>query len=236
VVALVVNPKGKSIVSNMKLSAAVRALLQGLCCAAVLGSAGLSVADVLPPQAMRAAERLRENADAFDRSDNFCTGKRPREACTMVGSPLAGGGEGVCRNLVNTSTGTIDLTCQRLEQVDVYRDLPSGGFVGSGAMCGPEHAAAAARGDRPWVCKPVVPMPADRFCRSKPVGAACTVEYRYGSQQGQQPGTCQVVTETQGIYFYGRTELSRDVVRCEAADKPVERTWTDATWWQKLKQ
>jgi hypothetical protein len=227
-------------VSNMRLkaaaAAAARALLQGLCCAAVLGSAGLSVADVLPPQAMRAAERLRENADAFDRSDNFCTGKRPREACTISGGPLAGGGEGVCRNLVNSSTGTIDLACRRLEDVDVYRGLPDGGFMGSGAMCGPEHAAAAARGDRPWVCTPQVPMPADRFCRGKAQGAACTIVFRYGGQQAQQPGTCQVVMETQGFYYYGRTELTRDVMRCETAEKPVERTWTDATVWQKLRQ
>ena len=46
-------------------------------------------ADVLPPQAIETEHRLRENPQAFDRADQFCTGRSVGDACQMPGTALA---------------------------------------------------------------------------------------------------------------------------------------------------
>lgn len=206
--------------------------------AAALAAAQAGVfADVLPPQAAEAARRLRENPQSFDRVDNFCQGRKPGAACTIDGSHFAGGGEGRCESAINRSSNTIDLSCQRTANVFIDDGLPDGGFVADSSLCSsPEDVQAAARGQRPWNCTPLPATPADRFCRGKPKGAACTVTLSYDGRVEQHPGVCNAVTERQGFYYMGRRTMTREVIRCEPPQAPAARTWTDATWWQKLTQ
>lgn len=194
-----------------------------------------SWADLIPPQAQAAAQRLRDNPQSFDRTDNYCQDRKPGAACTIAGSRLAGGGEGVCENRVNSSLGSIDLLCRRSNEVSIDRGLPEGGFVADSDLCKPSDTEAW-EGKRPWNCRPLKPAPADRFCRDQAVGASCVVSLRYQGQLEQQTGVCKTVTEEEGFYYMGRRVKTREVIRCEAVDAPAPRSWIDATVWQKLRQ
>jgi hypothetical protein len=70
-------------------------------------------ADLLPPQAVEAAKRLADNPCAFDRTYEYCKGKKVADACTLPGNLFAGGGEGVCKNQLTRWASTIDLNCVR---------------------------------------------------------------------------------------------------------------------------
>ncbi len=74
---------------------------------------GWAQADALHPEAESAVKRLQKNRKAFDRVDQFCTDMAPRDACAVAGSRLAGGGGGTCRNAINRTALTIDLSCNR---------------------------------------------------------------------------------------------------------------------------
>jgi hypothetical protein len=110
-------------------------------------------ADVLPPQAIETEHRLRENPQAFDRADQFCTGRSVGDACQMPGTALAGGGAGVCRNGIDSSRTRIDLRCERTAKVSLERGLPAEGFVLPAYFCeNPEGAAIArSRGSPPTI-------------------------------------------------------------------------------------
>ena len=207
----------------------------GLVLAALWWLHGLAMADLIPPQAEAAAKRLQDRPRSFDRADNFCLNKKPGAACTIAGSHLAEGGEGVCDNRINTSLGSIDLVCLRTAEVEIDRGLPEGGFVADKVLCDPADRLAW-EGKQPWNCKPLQPRPADRFCQGKAVGASCTVSLRYQGQPEQHEGICRTVTEEQRYYYAGNRVRSREVIRCESAEEPAQRSWHDATWWQKLWQ
>ena len=217
----------------MKLSA----LLLGACCLA--GAHTSALADVLPPQAIDAVTRLKDNPNAYDRVDDFCNGKKKGDACTLPGNLFEGGGEGRCINELNRSTFTLDMSCQRPGSVVIERGLPDEGFLHDDDLCRQQAKEQATENGAPttarWNCKPLDPMPTDRFCRGKAVGSACTVELRYQGQRSQADGTCQQFTEKQGFYYQGRRIMTREVIRCEPP-RTVTRTFTPATWWQKLTQ
>ncbi|MFA6189635.1 MAG: hypothetical protein WC680_10205 [Sulfuricurvum sp.] len=82
-------------------------------------------ADVISPTVQAARDRLSNNPNVYDRVDNFCQGKKPRDACTIIGSVISGGGEGVCSNAPKDSD-IIDLRCIRTNHVDIYRAIPDG--------------------------------------------------------------------------------------------------------------
>lgn len=198
-----------------------------------------AAADLLPPQAHEAAMRLRANPDAFDRIDNFCSDKKRGDACTIPGSVLAGGGEGVCKNELNRSTFTIDLSCEREGRVAIDRKLPEGGFVHDDSLCR-QQAKEAASGNVPpgesrWNCAPLDPMPADRFCQGKAAGNACAVELRYQGTTQTHEGVCKQVREFSGFYYQGRRTATREVIRCEP-ETAVTRTFSPVSWWKKLLQ
>lgn len=213
------------------------ALLLAACCAAAVYLP--AYADVLPPQALDAATRLKDNPNAYDRVDNFCNGKKKGDACMLPGNLFEGGGEGTCVNEINRSTYVLEMSCQRPGSVYLDRKLPEEGFVHDEGLCRQQAQEQAAAGGASvpsrWNCKPLDPMPADRFCQGKAVGNACSVELRYQGKFSQADGTCQQVTEKQGFYYQGRRLMTRDVIRCEPL-RTVTRTYTPATWWQKLTQ
>lgn len=192
-----------------------------------------AAADVLPPRAAEAAERLLKNPNAFDRTDQFCAGKRRGDACAIPASPLAGGGAGSCRNELNRSSFTIDLSCERSGSYVLDRGLPEGGFVADRSLCG--DPAAHVPAGAPYACKPLQPMPADRFCAGKPVGAACSAEISHDGVRETHQGTCRTIEEQRGFYFQGRRVATREVVRCEA-EASFERVYTPVGWWEKLFQ
>lgn len=192
-----------------------------------------AAADVLPPQAAGAVERLLRNPNAFDRTDQFCAGKRRGDACTITASPLAGGGAGVCKNELNRTSFTIDLSCERSGSYVLDRGLPEGGFVGDASLCA--NPAATVPSGAPYSCKPLQPMPVDRFCAGKPVGSACSAEISRDGVRETHPGVCRTVEEQRGFYFQGRRVATREVVRCEA-EGSFERIYTPVGWFEKLFQ
>ena len=115
-------------------------------------------ADVLPLQAIETEQRLRENPQAFDRADQFCSGRRVGDACQMPASALAGGGAGICRNGIDSSRTRIDLHCERTAKVSLARGLPSEGFVLPAYFCETPEGAAIAR-SRGFSCTPAAHPP-----------------------------------------------------------------------------
>lgn len=202
--------------------------------AAIFLLAGTAVADVIPPHIAALENRMRENPELFDRHDNFCSDKKPDDECMIPGSRLAGGGNGVCRRTVNSGNSTIDLSCERVDYVNIFRDLPSGGFVPESRTCAsPQLAEQLSR--TPYACKPQAAPYVDRFCRGKSVGDACMVELSVGGARETNAGTCQQVTEKEGYYLYGRGVATRETIRCEASE-PVKRTFSNVGPLRKLLQ
>jgi hypothetical protein len=192
-----------------------------------------ATADVLPPRAAEAAERLRRNPDAFDRTDQFCKGRRRGDACEIAASPLAGGGGGTCRSAIDRAGSTIDLSCERADGYVLDRGLPEGGFVADASLCA--GTAGQPPAGAPYACRPLQPMPVDRFCAGRPVGAACSAEISRDGARETHPGVCRTVEEQRGFYFQGRRVATREVVRCEATSS-FERVYTPVGWWEKLFQ
>ncbi len=188
-------------------------------------------ADVLPPQAADAKQRLLNNPAAYDNVDNFCDGKKPGAACTLPGNTFAGGGAGVCKNEVNRTTWLIDLTCQRKASVLVHEpQLPAGGFVVEPMLCN----NGLDFGEQ-FTCSPTTPPPPDRFCKGKKVAEACTVELANDGKKEKYPGICRQITEKASFYFQGYRTPSRDVIRCEPP-QTLQRTLRRVGPLQKLTQ
>lgn len=195
----------------------------------------LATADVLPPQAASAAERLRSNPRAFDRFDNFCAGKKSGDACVIPGTAFAGGGKGRCENDINRKIYTIDLHCVREGYVDIERQLPEGGFVHDADLC---RGAATHDAEEPapkWNCTPLTPTPTDPFCKGKSVNSACTVELTYKGALQRDEGVCKEIVESERFYYQGHREATRKVIQCMPKEE-VTRSFTPASWWQKLLQ
>lgn len=197
-----------------------------------------AIADVIPPTPAQIEiyKRHNDNPKAFDRTDTFCSGKFAGDACTIAGSPLVGGGEGLCRTSVNSLEHTIDLDCVRQGDISIDRQYPEGGFIADRELC---QSSQANNGVPPtpseWGCTPLIPAATDQFCRNKVAGAACTVELTYQGKRGQYDGVCKQTWQQKYFYFRGHRTASRAVVQCEPASE-IKQTYTPATWWQKLMQ
>lgn len=201
---------------------------------AMLAVFGTAVADVIPPHIATLENRMRENPDLVDRHDNFCADKKPNDDCAIPGSRLAGGGNGICRRSVNSSNATIDLACELLNRPNIFRDLPSGGFVADSRSCEtPQLAEQLSR--TPYPCKPQAAPYVDRFCRGKAAGDACAAELFVDGAREINAGTCQKITETDSYYLYGRRVATREAIRCEAPE-PVKRTFSNVSSLRKLLQ
>ncbi|WP_255990114.1 hypothetical protein [Chitinolyticbacter albus] len=196
---------------------------------------GQAAADVLPPQAASAAERLRNNPKAFDRYDNFCAGKKSGDACVIPGTAFAGGGNGRCDNDINRKTYTIDLHCVREGYVTIERQLPEGGFVHDEQLCRSKAAHESEEPAPKWNCTPLTPTPSDAFCKGKSINSACTVELTYKGALQRDEGVCKEIVETERFYYQGRREATRKVIQCMPKEE-FTRSFTPASWWQKLLQ
>jgi hypothetical protein len=209
--------------------------------AAILAVAAVhlpALADLISPEGVPAAKRLANNPRAFDRSDEYCKGKKVSDACTMPGNLFAGGGDGVCKNELNRRSYTIDLLCEREDNTIIERKLPEGGFVNDASLC---RDAGKVESDgsstpSPWNCKPTVPTPRDQFCAGKEVGAACTVQLLYQGRQEEFDGVCKEEVQSRSFYYQGPRTVTRQVVQCQSPEALPPRTFTPATWWQKLTQ
>lgn len=202
---------------------------------AVSGTLPRAQADLLPPGAQQAQQRLRDNPKAFDRADTFCAGRKVGAVCTIPGDVLAGGGAGICRNALDATGTQIDLSCERSAKVVIDRQLPAGGFAVAPELCASEEGASVVRG-LGYACKPAAEPLRDRFCAGRAAGAACSVTLTVDGKPAQATGVCTPLTErSASFYFRGRHTATRSVLRCESA-KPVERRYTPATWWQKARR
>ncbi|MCO5401593.1 hypothetical protein [Ralstonia soli] len=205
---------------------------------ALISNSFAAIADVIPPPLSEKEiyKRQKDNPKTFDRTDAFCSGKFAGAACTIPGTAFSGGGEGQCRTSVAPSETTIDLECVRQDDVFIDRQYPEGGFVADRELC---KSGQADNGVPPasskWGCTPLVPAAADKFCRNKAIGAACTVELTYRGQRGLYEGVCKQLSQTNYFYFRGSRAARRDVVQCEPVNETAH-TYAPATWWQKLMQ
>lgn len=200
-------------------------------------------ADLIPPEVGEAQDRLRANPMAYDRVDEFCDGKKPGAGCTITGTTFSGGGEGVCTNFVNRHQApiAIDMSCVRNGEVRIERKLPEGGFVNNSDLCKRSENECRLRKKVPggpgcpsrWNCKPMVPTPADQFCKGKAIGSSCTVELTYQGNNELHAGICREIVETEGFYYQGHRTATRQVISCEPPPAAA-RTFTPASWHQKL--
>ncbi len=192
----------------------------------------LAFADLIPPRVQTARDRLHANPNTYDRVDNFCQGKKPGASCVIPGSPFIGGGEGTCANNINDDLGSIDLSCVTTYGVTIDRDLPAGGWVDDPNLCA---LGEDKKTGQKFNCKPMIPAPADRFCRGKQIGSSCSVQFTYKGKKEQDNGVCRKVTETEKYYYQGYRLAKREVVRCEPSRVP-QHTYTPANWVQKILQ
>lgn len=81
-------------------------------------------ADIIIPKVQDARDRLKSNPDVYDRVDNLCQGKNPKDRCTISGPVISGGGEGTCINALTNDT--IDLMCVRTKYVIIDKQIPFG--------------------------------------------------------------------------------------------------------------
>lgn len=189
----------------------------------------LAVADVIPnPFETRLPERLADNPRVYDRVDNFCTGKKIGEACSVPGDVFAGGGEGVCLNKIVSEDitlryGTIDLLCVQNNPPVYDRKLP----------CDPVEEGTEAHPIT--VCKYMTPPPADQFCANKKLGDACSVSFSYQGNAEQREGICALSKEVIAEKAHYGADLTRPVVLC-SPPTVVERTYVTIPWWKKLFQ
>lgn len=163
-------------------------------------------ADVISPTVQVARDRLKNNPDVYDRVDNFCQGKKPKDRCTISGPVVSGGGEGICINdQTNRYSDTIDLGCIRIQNARIDRDIPDG------------------------------EMKSDRFCKGKKVESSCKIEFTYDDTRQTADGTCSLKIETERYYNQGYHERSRSTIQCQPEPLP-ERTYTPISFIKKLMQ
>lgn len=160
----------------------------------VMGMVCLSAflsADVISPMVQATRDRLSNNPNIYDRVDNFCQGKKPRDACTISGPVISGGGEGTCINAqTNSYSTTIDLSCVRTKYVEIDRQLSESGLK-------------------------------DRFCTFVKIGNPCVLEFVYEDKKQKGMGTCNVQIETNRYYYQGYHENSRSTIQCQPEPLPA---------------
>lgn len=214
---------------------AARALRRATLAVALLVASPAALADVLPPEAAEAAQRLRDNPKAFDRVDQFCAKRTVGAACTIPGDALAGGGAGVCRNALDASRRQIDLRCERSATVTIDRGLPAGGYTLPSHVCAGPEGAEIARREGHGCTPPARPLQ-DRFCAGRAVGAACEAMLVVDGEAVRNKGVCARVTESAPrFYFRGWQVAQRELVQCVSA-KPVTHDLKPVSWWQKVRQ
>lgn len=207
-------------------------------CLLILGWHVLASADVLPPQAADAAERFRNNPGAFDRTDQWCEGKRVDGACQVDGNAFEGGGPGICERDLNRRDYQIDLHCVVKPAPRIERAIPDGPWQADADVC-----ALAARSDsvaqtvrsQGWACTEP-PVLSDRFCKGVEAGQRCVAEVSLGDRVQRFDGVCRRQLDTKGTYFQGRRTLTRPVVSCEPEHPAPAATLKPVSAWRKLFQ
>lgn len=184
-------------------------------------------ADVLLPAEVDAHDRFRKQPDVWDRTDQYCDGRKVNDVCHIPGTKLAGGGAGVCKRVLEDRSSYVDLKCDLDDPIYFDRKYPDGKFQLINRECSKEDSNR-------WSCEPP-PRIADQFCTGKNEGDACTVAYRQAAKRsGSEDGRCRPDTETREGYWQGRLTLSRPVLSCQAIQPlpPVEMR--PVSTWKKL--
>lgn len=205
-----------------------------------LATLGLpALADVLPPEGASALMRLRDNPQAFDRTDEYCLDKKVGHACSIPGDTFAGGGAGSCKNAFNRSAMRIDLSCVRDLQVRIDRQLPESDFILSDATLCEDFAQMkknGVAGPEELSCTPPPTPPVDRFCAGKAVGASCRALLTVDGAQQDFPGICREVEQTRSVYLQGRRKAVRTVILCQPPEPLPPRSYAPVSWWSRLLQ
>lgn len=199
--------------------------------------AGAACADLISPRLADAQSRLHANPHTYDQVDQFCSGKKRDDACSIPGSAFEGGGPGICKTGINNNA-VIDMVCVQKASVVVDRQISDGGYVADDRLCEPYRAAlasGAALPKQPWNCAPPPKALTDQFCRSAAAGEACTAVVSVDANPERHPGVCNSVLQTENFYYQGRRQATRSVLMCMPASKLV-RQFLPASWLQKLKQ
>jgi len=179
--------------------------------------------DVIPIGNALLEQRAEHEPKAFDRADSYCLEKEIGNACTIPGSPLEGGGSGVCHRRINQAEASLDVICERELTPTINRDLPEGPFPAPQSFCGPQVSESVAQmfKDYPLSCDPV-PLAKDRFCAGRTEGSSCTISFALGNAAEQQgEGHCHIAQQSRQYRFsagpYRRGSdgsFTRDTLQC----------------------
>ena len=205
----------------------------------LLACSVLASADLIPPPSRMLMERLRQDAGFYDQADQFCRGKALGDRCLVSGTPLDGGGVGVCRRRLDEYEQHALAECVVNDKPMVDRQVPSSPYQLS------EMACQMARGSReyrermaqyPAGCE-LAPTVADRFCQGRREGDACVASVRVGKAEIDSGGRCGIQVER--FRFAEHEGMSRPVLTCRSAN-PVEREFKESSppvlkrrfdWW-----
>ena len=193
-------------------------------------------ADVMPPEAEAAGERMQKDPKALDRADSYCADKAIGAACLIPGNVFEGGGAGKCERRIDHEAFTIDLRCNLPAWPEIERGLPSGPYQIDESACRSLAADPQQKETlkgQGMVCD-AVPTVADRFCAGRSAGAACNAEMRVAEQRESHAGVCHEVKEGMLLYYEGRREATRSVLQCDPAKSTPEPVIKPIGLWRKL--
>jgi hypothetical protein len=185
----------------------------------------LGIADLLPPN-WKELEQRAEKGD-YEVADQFCAGKAIGARCEAPGTPLDGGGQGVC-TLTRPNRSLLAATCKLDDPAKIDRQL-HGGWRLNQYWC--ERSSPEELRSIGYPCGDVPPA-TDQFCRGKAEGDPCSAEVWRKSGWSSHPGRCATKTQL-GSHFPLRPgqsggSIHREITFCQG-EHPVQRAYESSS-------
>jgi hypothetical protein len=185
----------------------------------------LGLADLLPDNWKDLSRRATDGE--YEIADQFCAGKVIGTRCEVPGTPLDGGGQGIC-TITWPNRSTIAATCKLDEPAKIDRQI-HGGWRLNQSWCersSPEELRLIG-----YPCADVPPA-ADQFCREKAEGDPCLAEVWQRSGWSSHPGRCTKKTQIGSHYPLRHGEsggsIHREITFCRG-EHPVLRKYENSS-------
>jgi hypothetical protein len=181
----------------------------------------LCFADLLPDNWKELEQRAKDGD--YEVADQFCAGKVIGARCEIPGTPLDGGGQGVC-TLTRPNRSSIAAMCKLDDPAKIDRQL-QGGWRLTQPWCerlSPEEIRSLG-----YPCRDEPPV-ADQFCRGKAEGDPCSAEVWQKSGWSTHPGRCARKKQISSHYPLHPGEfgssITREITFCRG-EHPVVRKY-----------
>lgn len=185
----------------------------------------LCLADLLPDN-WKELERRAKDGD-YEVADQFCAGKTIGTRCEVPGTPLDGGGQGIC-TITWPDRNSFAATCKLDDPAKIDRQM-HGGWRLNQYWC--ERLSPDELVKIGYPCSDVPPA-TDQFCRGKVEGDPCLAEVWQKSGWSSHPGRCVKKTQLGSFYPLHRGEsggsIRREITFCQG-EHPVLRAYESSS-------